>query len=116
MLVDISAYLWLLPQTNDTHILISRINGRFAANLLVFPHGEWSVLVFCSVGVSYLHEINLSRLGRLSAEDVPQVLKAILERTPQSPKNDAPLCPRHWRGRMGLGKDEQLELLASHLQ
>jgi hypothetical protein len=43
--------------------------------------------------------------------DVAEILDAILA-LPARPLNsdDIPLCPRHWRGRMGLSKDEQIQL------
>ncbi|KAH7915539.1 Sucrase/ferredoxin-like-domain-containing protein [Hygrophoropsis aurantiaca] len=64
---------------------------KYAANVLVYPQGEW--------------------LGLVNPEDVPQVLDAILA-LPSRPlnANDAPLCPPHWRGRMDLSKEEQIEL------
>ncbi|KAI0317704.1 Sucrase/ferredoxin-like-domain-containing protein, partial [Amylostereum chailletii] len=75
---------------------VSHVGGhRHAANMLVFPHGEW--------------------LGGLQARDLgagPRVLDRIVESTPSlfdgSEKN--PLCPEHWRGRMGLSKADQLHL------
>lgn len=56
-----------------------------------------------------------ARLGRLKADDVPELLQAILER-PRRPFTalDPPLLPAHWRGRTGLAKDEQVELFTSH--
>ncbi|KAJ7621321.1 Sucrase/ferredoxin-like-domain-containing protein [Roridomyces roridus] len=71
---------------------VGHVGGhQFAANLLVFPHGEW--------------------LGRLTPEDVPSVLEAILSSDVQPlASNDPPLLPNFWRGRMGLAKDEQLAL------
>ncbi|KAJ7489246.1 Sucrase/ferredoxin-like-domain-containing protein [Mycena latifolia] len=75
---------------------VGHVGGhKFAANLLVFPHGDW--------------------LGNMTAQDVPRVLDTILasERRPFT-SLDPPLCRDLWRGRMGLGKDEQLSLHASH--
>ncbi|KAJ7100723.1 Sucrase/ferredoxin-like-domain-containing protein [Mycena belliarum] len=74
---------------------VSHVGGhKFAANLLVFPQGEW--------------------LGMLTPQDVPHVLDMILasERRPSSTV-DAPICPEFWRGRMGLDKEEQLSLHAA---
>ncbi|KAJ7769678.1 Sucrase/ferredoxin-like-domain-containing protein [Mycena maculata] len=75
---------------------VGHVGGHtFAANLLVFPHGEW--------------------LGLLTPDDVPRVLDTILS-TEIRPliSADPPMCHQFWRGRMGLGKDEQLSLHASH--
>jgi hypothetical protein len=57
------------------------------------------------------------RLGSLTPEDVPTVLDKILEHPPEPLNADqAPLYLERWRGRMGLNKDEQLELYTSHAQ
>ncbi|KII85498.1 hypothetical protein PLICRDRAFT_116041 [Plicaturopsis crispa FD-325 SS-3] len=75
---------------------VGHIGGhKYAANLLVFPHGEW--------------------LGFLKPEDVPKTLDAILER-PSRPlmPDDTPILVQNWRGRMGLGKEEQISLYNSH--
>ncbi|KAJ7677980.1 Sucrase/ferredoxin-like-domain-containing protein [Mycena polygramma] len=75
---------------------VGHVGGhQFAANLLVFPHGEW--------------------LGMLTPEDVPSVLDTILasERRPFT-SADPPMCRQFWRGRMGLPKDEQLTLHSTH--
>ncbi|KAG1758768.1 Sucrase/ferredoxin-like-domain-containing protein [Suillus occidentalis] len=72
---------------------VAHVGGhKYAANLLVYPHGEW--------------------LGEVEPEDVPEILDAILA-LPARPRNadEIPICPRHWRGRMGLSKDEQVQLL-----
>ncbi|KAJ7176772.1 Sucrase/ferredoxin-like-domain-containing protein [Mycena filopes] len=77
---------------------VGHVGGHtFAANILVFPHGEW--------------------LGMLTPEVVPHVLDTILatERRPFT-ELDAPTCPEFWRGRMGLPKAEQLSLHATHSQ
>ncbi|KAJ7251117.1 Sucrase/ferredoxin-like-domain-containing protein [Mycena haematopus] len=75
---------------------VGHVGGHvFAANALVFPHGEW--------------------LGMLTPADVRSVLDAILssEIRPFTPF-DPPLCRQFWRGRMGLPKDEQLSLHSSY--
>ncbi|GLB40948.1 putative sucrase/ferredoxin-like [Lyophyllum shimeji] len=74
---------------------VGHVGGHeYAANLLVYPHGEW--------------------LGRLEPGDVPAVLSEILDSPIRSfGPEDRPLSPLHWRGRMGLSKLEQLELFAS---
>ncbi|KAG9311417.1 Sucrase/ferredoxin-like-domain-containing protein [Chiua virens] len=71
---------------------VAHVGGhKYAANVLVYPHGEW--------------------LGQVKPENVPDIIDAILAR-PVRPMHseDMPLCPSHWRGRMGLSKDEQLDL------
>ncbi|KAF9223129.1 hypothetical protein BS17DRAFT_734723 [Gyrodon lividus] len=71
---------------------VAHVGGhKYAANVLVYPHGEW--------------------LGKVEPENVPEILDAILER-PVRPMNaeEMPISPSHWRGRMGLGKEEQIEL------
>ncbi|KAF8201319.1 Sucrase/ferredoxin-like-domain-containing protein [Mycena galopus ATCC 62051] len=77
---------------------VGHVGGHvFAANLLVFPHGEW--------------------LGMVTPENVPSVLDAILslDRRPFT-SFDPPTCPQFWRGRMGLPKEEQLNVHASYSQ
>ncbi|KAH9828771.1 Sucrase/ferredoxin-like-domain-containing protein [Rhodofomes roseus] len=81
---------------------VAHVGGhKFAANILVYPLGDW--------------------LGSVQPEDVPQILSEILARhdelsatqTSGSPTAPAsPLCPPFWRGRMGLYKDAQIELAA----
>ncbi|RDB25995.1 Altered inheritance of mitochondria protein 32 [Hypsizygus marmoreus] len=75
---------------------VGHVGGhQYAANLLVYPHGEW--------------------LGRLKPHDVLSVLSSILEHAPRPFSGQMPpLVPQHWRGRMGLSKDEQIQLLDAH--
>lgn len=55
-----------------------------------------------------------TRLGNLNPDSVPDILDAIVRRPPvPSGPTDAPLSPPHWRGRMGLGKEEQVQLYRS---
>ncbi|KIK98615.1 hypothetical protein PAXRUDRAFT_823659 [Paxillus rubicundulus Ve08.2h10] len=71
---------------------VAHVGGhQYAANVLVYPHGEW--------------------LGKVEPDDVAGILDAILAK-PVRPTNaeEMPICPSHWRGRMGLGKEEQIEL------
>ncbi|KAK7052134.1 altered inheritance of mitochondria protein 32 [Favolaschia claudopus] len=71
---------------------VGHVGGHvYAANILVFPHGDW--------------------LGLVTPDDVPSVLDAILstERRPLT-ATDPPISPRFWRGRMGLSKKEQINL------
>ncbi|KAJ7097637.1 Sucrase/ferredoxin-like-domain-containing protein [Mycena epipterygia] len=75
---------------------VGHVGGhQFAANVLIFPQGEW--------------------LGSLTPEDVPRVLNTILasKRRPLTAL-DPPMCQQFWRGRMGLPKNEQLSLHSSH--
>ncbi|KAI9063684.1 hypothetical protein FKP32DRAFT_1571761 [Trametes sanguinea] len=80
---------------------VAHVGGhKYAANVLVYPYGEW--------------------LGNVQEVDVPMVLDEILawraqyqERAAQSGgqvDDMPPLCPPFWRGRMGLDKDEQIAL------
>ncbi|KAF8833685.1 hypothetical protein BDN67DRAFT_976484 [Paxillus ammoniavirescens] len=71
---------------------VAHVGGhKHAANVMVYPHGEW--------------------LGEVEPDNVPEILDAILAR-PVRPMNteEMPICPSHWRGRMGMGKEEQIEL------
>ncbi|KAA1472687.1 hypothetical protein DENSPDRAFT_778546, partial [Dentipellis sp. KUC8613] len=74
---------------------VGRADGRaceYAANLLVFPHGDW--------------------LGHIQPEDAPHVLDAILD-APYIPHDNVrrpPLYGSHWIGRMGLSKEQQVQL------
>ncbi|KAF7313893.1 Altered inheritance of mitochondria protein 32 [Mycena chlorophos] len=74
---------------------VGHVGGHvFAANILVFPHGEW--------------------FGRLTPADIPEILDTILaSRARPLNVTDAPLDPKFWRGRMGLHKEEQLDLMKS---
>ena len=68
------------------------------AFLVLFRHSRW-----------------FYRLGRLTPSDVPGVLTGILNTKPQPLGPSAPpLVPQHWRGRMGLSKDDQVELFISY--
>ncbi|KAG5720799.1 Altered inheritance of mitochondria protein 32, partial [Termitomyces sp. T112] len=74
---------------------VGHVGGhQYAANLLIYPHGEW--------------------LGMLKPEDVPIVLARVLD-SPVRPytSEDAPIVPSHWRGRMGFAKDDQAQLFQS---
>ncbi|OJA12970.1 hypothetical protein AZE42_04706 [Rhizopogon vesiculosus] len=53
----------------------------------------------------------LTENGEVEPTDVPEILDAILA-LPVRPLNpdEIPTCPRNWRGRMGLSKDEQIQL------
>ncbi|KAI0067130.1 hypothetical protein BV25DRAFT_1280939 [Artomyces pyxidatus] len=77
---------------------VGHVGGhKHAANLLVFPHGDW--------------------LGMLRPENVHTVLDAIIAtRPPNSHEENArlrPLLPALWRGRMGLSRDQQLQLYSA---
>ncbi|ETW75223.1 hypothetical protein HETIRDRAFT_330819 [Heterobasidion irregulare TC 32-1] len=85
---------------------VGHVGGhKYAANLLVYPFGDWYYI----------------RLGNVRTEDVPTILDTILARPHrhrQSNERDVhpPLCLPHWRGRMGLLADEQVSLYKSHAQ
>ncbi|KAJ7468973.1 Sucrase/ferredoxin-like-domain-containing protein [Mycena galericulata] len=67
---------------------VGHVGGhQFAANLLVFPHGEW-------------------RAGAVDTILSSEIRTLYLE--------DPPMCREFWRGRMGLPKDEQLSLHSAH--
>ncbi|KAI0916226.1 hypothetical protein AcV5_003222 [Taiwanofungus camphoratus] len=73
---------------------VGHVGGhKYAANVLVFPYGDW--------------------LGTLQEVDVPRVLDEMLQRHAVSEpdyRTLPPLCPPFWRGRMGLDKEEQIAL------
>ncbi|EIN05593.1 hypothetical protein PUNSTDRAFT_74336 [Punctularia strigosozonata HHB-11173 SS5] len=76
---------------------VAHVGGhKYAANVLVYPRGDW--------------------LADVSVEDVPGILNRILDSPPHASPDDPPLCPQHWRGRMGLAKEAQLALYARYLQ
>jgi len=58
----------------------------------------------------------MNRLGQVKADDVLRVIDAILAQ-PTRPLADLdqPTLPSHWRGRMGIGKDEQVALFRHYL-
>lgn len=69
---------------------VGHVGGhQHAANMLVFPYGEW--------------------LGGLRPHDVPRVLDVILEQSSPMDLSRTSLLPTHWRGRMGLTRDQQLQ-------
>ncbi|KAH9919493.1 Sucrase/ferredoxin-like-domain-containing protein [Epithele typhae] len=77
---------------------VAHVGGhKYAANVLVFPTGDW--------------------LGTVQDFDAPHILDEILARHSGSGvlahTSAPPLCPPFWRGRMGLDKDEQLALMAA---
>jgi len=68
---------------------VGHVGGhQHAANVIVFPRGEW--------------------LGQLRPTDVPGVLDTIMDQRLFADLTYSPLIS-HWRGRMGLTKEEQLE-------
>ncbi|KAI0371900.1 hypothetical protein BV20DRAFT_1065228 [Pilatotrama ljubarskyi] len=91
---------------------VAHVGGhKYAANVLVYPYGDW--------------------LGMVQDFDVPRILDEILAwhaaqkeqlqlarstAQPDAPVEQLPpLCPHFWRGRMGLDKDEQVQLLSKAL-
>lgn len=88
------------------------VTSRYAANLLIYPYGEW----FVPSGphsLGFRNAYIFARLGTLQAIDVPMVLDEILEQHTAgwtASTDSPPLCPPFWRGRMGLNKEEQLAL------
>ncbi|KAF5310073.1 hypothetical protein D9619_010335 [Psilocybe cf. subviscida] len=78
---------------------VGHVGGhKWAANLLVFPQGEW--------------------LGLVKPEDVPSINSWATNALEQGARplrlSDPPSFPAHWRGRMGLSKEEQKDLLAKY--
>ncbi|KAJ3481404.1 hypothetical protein NLI96_g7680 [Meripilus lineatus] len=75
---------------------VGHVSGhKYAANLLVYPWGEW--------------------LGNLDESNISEVFEGIVSRMNRLPEPNvtpSPLCPSYWRGRMGLDKEEQLTLLS----
>ncbi|KAF9648340.1 hypothetical protein BDM02DRAFT_3155793 [Thelephora ganbajun] len=69
---------------------------KYAANVLIYPKGEW--------------------LGHVKPEDVSNILDKVLEdhALDWNPSTTPPLLLSHWRGRMGLEKEQQLALAAAH--
>ncbi|KAI6008623.1 Sucrase/ferredoxin-like-domain-containing protein [Pisolithus marmoratus] len=68
---------------------------KYAGNVLVYPHGEW--------------------LGLVQPEDVPEILDTILSKPVRPFKlGDEPMCPSHWRGRMGFSREAQIELFTRY--
>ncbi|KAF9042986.1 Sucrase/ferredoxin-like-domain-containing protein [Panaeolus papilionaceus] len=89
------------PAGPFSHIKIGEVGHigghKHAANLLIFPHGEW--------------------LGQLRPEDAPQLLERIgnITISPATPQQ-LPDWGNHWRGRMGLQKQEQKDLWKAYLE
>ncbi|RPD65444.1 hypothetical protein L226DRAFT_567317 [Lentinus tigrinus ALCF2SS1-7] len=79
---------------------VAHVGGhKYAANVLVYPYGDW--------------------LGTVQEVDVPQILDELLafhathRSAPVETLTDLPpVCPPYWRGRMGLDKDQQLALIS----
>lgn len=82
----------------DIHFLsyLRLIVPRYAANVLVYPQGEW--------------------LGLITPADVPELVSSMLKSKPRPLTREDPLqiMPDNWRGRMGLGKDEQADMYKEH--
>ncbi|KAH8996649.1 Sucrase/ferredoxin-like-domain-containing protein [Lactarius akahatsu] len=74
---------------------VGHVGGhQYAANMLVFPYGEW--------------------LGGLRPDNVPGVLDVIMEQSSPVDLARTSLLPTHWRGRMGLARDQQLQRFLLH--
>ncbi|KAG7441466.1 uncharacterized protein BT62DRAFT_936991 [Guyanagaster necrorhizus] len=93
---EISARTEAAPRGLASRFMIAEVGHvgghQYAANLLVYPHGEW--------------------LGSLTPEHIPTTVDKIIElaSTPFS-KDNLPLLPSNWRGRMGLSNGAQKELV-----
>ncbi|TDL23156.1 hypothetical protein BD410DRAFT_747139, partial [Rickenella mellea] len=65
---------------------VGHVGGhKYAANVLVFPRGDW--------------------LGYVTPEIIPALLDGIIA---NSALHTMPIISEHWRGRMGLAKEEQV--------
>ena len=75
-------------------------------------NGEFAVTIYVHFFLGYLVYL-LYRLGRVQPKNVSEILNTILER-PVRPMHaeEMPIYPSHWRGRMGLSKDEQIKLFS----
>jgi len=84
------------PTSNNVWLLNVRVSPRcrYAANMLIFPYGEW--------------------LGGLRPHDVPRVLDVIMEQSSPMDLARTSLLPTHWRCRMGLTRDQQLKRYLLH--
>ncbi len=58
--------------------------------------------------------IHIHRLGGLRPSDIPRVLDIIMEQPSPMDLARTPLLATHWRGRMGLTRDQQLQLYLRH--
>jgi len=78
--------------------------------VLVFPHGDWCVIVRSS---SWFINAFVIRYGQLRAEHAPQLLDALAESPFANQENTTayPVLLEHWRGRMGLTPEDQQKLL-----
>ncbi|KAK0211834.1 Sucrase/ferredoxin-like-domain-containing protein, partial [Armillaria fumosa] len=68
---------------------VGHVGGhQYAANLLVYPHGEW--------------------LGSLTPERIPTTVDKVIELASKPFLiHSPPILPLNWRGRMGLSKEAQ---------
>ena len=68
--------------------------------------------------IRFLRGFVLRRLGYVKPEDVSTILDRALEEHTLDLEWDSstspPLIPSHWRGRMGLEKEEQLALATAY--
>jgi len=58
----------------------------------------------------------MNRFGQVKADDVLGIIDSVLA-LPTRPftNRDQPILPKHWRGRMGISKDEQVALNRHYL-
>ncbi|KAH9476090.1 Altered inheritance of mitochondria protein 32 [Psilocybe cubensis] len=78
---------------------VGHVGGhKYAANVLIYPQGEW--------------------LGIVKPDDAPSLINQALESLRKGVKpldsTAPPTFLSHWRGRMGLSKEEQKNLWAKH--
>ncbi|KAF8884423.1 Sucrase/ferredoxin-like-domain-containing protein [Gymnopilus junonius] len=78
---------------------VGHVGGhKYAANVLLFPQGDW--------------------LGIVKPEDAPAIVSEACEALQRGIKpldhSAPPLFPSHWRGRMGLSREEQKSLWSKY--
>lgn len=81
---------------------VAHVGGhKYAANVLIYPQGEWLGLVQPNDASTILHKL-LPPAGS-NATSRAESIRPL-------GRHDPLLLPQRWRGRMGLGKDEQIEM------
>ena len=100
----VGGHKWVLVVLITSSFLIS-LSFRYAANVLVYPHGEWFVLSFTLWASCIWYMI--TRLGLVKPEDVSNILNTILSipACPVNP-NEKPVCPSHWRASGNWGGND----------
>jgi hypothetical protein len=88
---------------------VAHVGGHaHAANVLVYPQGDWCVVIFARLGC-VLHAHDSDRMGYVTSENAPALLDAIFHGRSLVRGVEGAL----WRGRRGLTKEEQLEMYSN---